>query len=833
MAILPWRRKEHRRGVGIPSSNPLPSGGLGLDVQSIGKNVGLVLRDTRIIPGRGDPTGACCVEIEGITECLPDKTEQRCLQDDGEWIGPNTTCDPNPCTGACCLGNNNATCVPNQTQADCEVEGGIFVGVGTGCVPDPCDTTPGACCFGENCVRDQTQAECQGEGGVWQGPGVPCDPNPCLDPDPEPGGACCVGEICHPNETEESCCLRGGDWQGPAVPCFPNPCGETAGSCCTGPNFNTCVPNVTRGKCCVFNGGVGHWNGPGSTCGPPDPCNMPPTVGACCCGTTFPQTCTPNQTSEQCLGESDCQWYPGEPCTPPQCLGEPPTVGACCELGSLPQACHEDWTQVQCAAIDGRWFAGQPCTPPECEGEPPETGACCPSPGNVPCIISTEADCDGGYLGDGTNCGPPDPCIDPTSGICCIGPAPPGGQETCVEADNEASCKGQGGTWHPGIPNCGPPNPCPFGPALEACCMTGSGAPGQPEDCFEFTPQDCELFDGVPQGPGSTCTPNLCPIHPFHGACCFPEPVPPPGDQQQCVDDIHELECIDGGGVWQGDNTDCFPNPCPSTPIGACCFGQECVSNLTEEQCLKQDGRWIGNPNGLPDPCDPNPCGAISTPGACCAPPGITPAPDICIDDLSREECERGEQGIWQGPGTVCAEIDCNETGACCFPSGSCIDDQTQSDCKGEGGQWMGPGTLCADVTCIGEAIDCCLPDCTCLMVGDDAACLELGGEPHFLGFCAANLCCVACCRFIQQDCVDARTCFDCEQGGHVCLGEGTSCATHENDCEICCCLGETNGEPCGPIVCPQIDCACTGRTSLDCDKLGGVISVVNCCILP
>ncbi len=70
-----------------------------------------------------------------------------------------------------------------------------------------------------------------------------------------------------------------------------------------------------------------------------------------------------------------------------------------------------------------------------CNGNPcyvPPTGACCI--GNN-CSITTQADCNGDYLGDGTNCDG-NPCYVPPTGACCIGPS-------CI-ITTEANC---GGEW--------------------------------------------------------------------------------------------------------------------------------------------------------------------------------------------------------------------------------------------------------------------------------------------------------------------------------------------------------------------------------------------------
>lgn len=47
--------------------------------------------------------GACCLPNGN---CMPNVTHMQCLQQNGSWVGPNTSCTPHPCVapglGACC-----------------------------------------------------------------------------------------------------------------------------------------------------------------------------------------------------------------------------------------------------------------------------------------------------------------------------------------------------------------------------------------------------------------------------------------------------------------------------------------------------------------------------------------------------------------------------------------------------------------------------------------------------------------------------------------------------------------------------------------------------------
>lgn len=101
--------------------------------------------------------------------------------------------------------------------------------------------------------------------------------------------------------------------------------------------------------------------------------------------------------------------------------------------------------------------------------------------------------------------------------------------------------------------------------------------------CFGF---DAPGDTPCPQGGG----PRL-------GACCLPNFT--------CAV-LTADECAAGGGVYQGDDTDCDPDPCPPAPVfGACCVGDVC-SITTQADC---QGQYQGDNTS----CDPNPCVVIPT----------------------------------------------------------------------------------------------------------------------------------------------------------------------------------------------------------------------------
>jgi hypothetical protein len=84
--------------------------------------------------------GACCFPAG---ECAV-LSETICVQAGGDYQGPATTCDPDPCSptiGACCIREGGEWICEEWTQPECELYGGIFAGPGTSCEDgSPCPT---------------------------------------------------------------------------------------------------------------------------------------------------------------------------------------------------------------------------------------------------------------------------------------------------------------------------------------------------------------------------------------------------------------------------------------------------------------------------------------------------------------------------------------------------------------------------------------------------------------------------------------------------------------------------------------------------------------------
>ena len=97
----------------------------------------------------------------------------------------------------------------------------------------------------------------------------------------------------------------------------------------------------------------------------------------------------------------------------------------------------------------------------------------------------------------------------------------------------------------------------------------------------------------------------------------------------------------------------------------------------------------------------------VATTGACCFPDGE------CVPDQTREACEDAG-GEYQGDGVPCKPGTCPPPkGACCFPDGSC-ELRPRERCEVDGGEFQGDGVPCQPGTCPQPKGACCLPDGSC-----------------------------------------------------------------------------------------------------------------------
>ncbi len=235
-----------------------------------------------------------------------------------------------------------------------------------------------------------------------------------------------------------------------------------------------------------------------------------------------------------------------------------------------------------------------------------------------------------------------------------------------------------------------------------------------------------------------------------------------------------------------GEDIDAISNWCAidQTDLGACCFCDgSCADGFaTAADCAAAGGIF----QGLGSTCATVTCEEY---GACCLCDGV------CIDGLTLADCESGAAGFvgkWQGPCTDCANVVCEPYGACCLCDGTCVDMVTRVDCTdpaGLNGKFQGACTDCNSVDCEPFGA-CCLPDGTCVDMLTLADC----EGPAFGGIyqgdctnCGATSCLEACC-FCDGSCIDLPV-GDCLAQGGKPQGPGTSC--NNIDCEPygACCL--------------------------------------------
>jgi hypothetical protein len=89
------------------------------------------------------------------------------------------------------------------------------------------------------------------------------------------------------------------------------------------------------------------------------------------------------------------------------------------------------------------------------------------------------------------------------------------------------------------------------------------------------------------------------------GACCWAD--------GSCTIQTQE-DCAQQGGVWQGGESGCTPNPCPGCLMpctsGACCLPNGQCEWVIQTVCQQAGGTFQGGGTI----CAPNPCGTASTP---------------------------------------------------------------------------------------------------------------------------------------------------------------------------------------------------------------------------
>lgn len=622
-----------------------------------------------------DPTNGCqagaapnCSDGVGCTVDLCDENVDICVHvpnaslcDDGQFCNGVEVCDP---------------------QMGCVAGVPVVCDDGVDCTADSCDETADAC------VNDPVHHSCDNglfcdgvevcdslhgcQPGVQSAcaPGLYCDETAdvcvecltdahCEDDDFCNGVATCESGTCMPG-TPPSC--------DDGIPCTVDSCDPQGNACANVPNDQACGDGV-------FCNGV-------ETCSPTQGClpGAPPVCDdglACtvdvCDAAIDACTSTPNHDAcsdgAYCNGTEVC--HPVEGCIPglaPVCDdGVGCTVDSCDEstdacvhspsdtLCSDSQYCNGEET---CDPVNGcrpgtsvTCNDGVACTVDSCDEE---TDSCASVPNHSAC--SDGQFCNGAEVCDpiqGCQAGPPVSCDDQ---IACTVDSCNEAKDVCVHSPNKSAC--QDGLFCNG----------------EEVCVVGVG-------CQAGAAPNCN--DGI------ACTTDACNedtdscvFTPHHSSC---------DDGQFCngveVCDVVE-GCQAGAPVSCNDGVGCTLDSCNEAT-------DACVSVPLNELC--SDGAWcngveickagVGCAPGVPPNCaDMNPCTI-----------------DSC--DESLDQCRHVPSDAICDDGIECTVDSCtasgcrNETmcGACCTPSGDCVDGVTAAECQSMTGEtsFHGPGSDC------------------------------------------------------------------------------------------------------------------------------------------
>lgn len=233
----------------------------------------------------------------------------------------------------------------------------------------------------------------------------------------------------------------------------------------------------------------------------------------------------------------------------------------------------------------------------------------------------------------------------------------------------------------------------------------------------------------------------------------------------------------------------------------------------------------------------------MAAPGACCLPDGS------CVDVTSELECIGTFSGFFQGPGTLCANVDCTGPGACCLPTGACIDITGGAvECAGLN------GTFIALVSCSTNPCPTALPEACCFRDGTcqdiiAVTCISQGGVPQGFGLACAAVTCGDCC-FTDGSCIVTGVLSCINAGGNPGVGGVTPCDPNpcpQNNPEACCFSDGTcqdlnppiciflggipagGGSNCATFNCGTIqacclpDGSCVDATDIFCDNMGGI----------
>lgn len=162
--------------------------------------------------------GACCFDPYGPCQVV---TEDECLDMEGEYMGDDTVCEPNPCTAlprVCCY-----ECYCELLgAAECEAMMGLWMPEFDTCDPWPCGWPDTAvCCLDDGSCQIRSWESCQLIEGWWRADICECDPNPC----PDYRSVCCLENgACLLLRYQSQCEDVSGTWHADWSSCDPNPC---------------------------------------------------------------------------------------------------------------------------------------------------------------------------------------------------------------------------------------------------------------------------------------------------------------------------------------------------------------------------------------------------------------------------------------------------------------------------------------------------------------------------------------------------------------------------------------------------------------------------------
>lgn len=149
-------------------------------------------------------------------------------------------------------------------------------------------------------------------------------------------------------------------------------------------------------------------------------------------------------------------------------------------------------------------------------------------------------------------------------------------------------------------------------------------------------------------------------------------------------------------------------------------------------------------------------------------------------------------------------------TGACCFTSGACTDDQTTTTCQQAGGTYRGDNTTCATQTCPVSTQACCFSSSQSCIDLTPANCTGFGGTLGGAGTSCATYVCfpIGACCLPNGTCVDAVSPATCSSQGGQFRGNATTCATQNCPPPV--------GACCSPAG------FCAEFTQANCNAVGG-----------